>query len=97
MLQDHHELNHLAQVLFIVLEDISQPSQNGLFVETYVSQGVKSMREILLKGEYLPCVSHGLKEGKLLTKDLTVDDNLSLESHYDNGTNYNNQMYTGYF
>ena len=55
------------------------------------------MREILLKREYLPCISHALKEGKLLTKDLTVDDNLTLDSHYDNGINYNNQMYTGYF
>ena len=81
----------------MVLEDISEPSQNCLFVKTYVSHGVKSMREILLKGEYTSCISHTLKEGKLSTKDLTVDDNLSLESHCHYGTNYNNQMYTSYF
>ena len=43
---------------------------------------------------YIPCISHALKEGKLLTKVLTVDDNL--ESHYHNSTNYNNQVYRDY-
>lgn len=49
------------------------------------------MREILLRGEYIPCTSQALQ---VLTKDLTVDGNLSLKSHYHNDTNYNNQIFT---
>ena len=61
--------SNLALIVFIVLEDVSEPLLNCLFVETYVRPEVKSTREVLIKKKihilYFTCSKR--TEGKLLT------------------------------